>query len=120
MPSIEINRKTRAESSNVTKKHWRRRDTLPDMPSLSDDGFFAPTTNEEASEHILNRQFKQEMDDQQPSSLLHVQNRKLAELNKLIFSSNDLQKLNERNRELNTVSDSVANALSLYQRILVN
>lgn len=99
----------------LTKKDVKRRISMPDMPNLNDDGDddINPPSNENVSASVLNQELKKEKNQEQatvPST--SEKPNKIAELNKQIFSSNDLQKLNDHNRELNNVS--VLRGLGLY------
>lgn len=103
---IEINKKTQNES-NVKVKHVKRRNSLPDMPNISEDEevINAPAA-EKRSDVMPDHELKQEKNPEQPTvpTSTNEQKNEIAELNKQSFSSNDLQTLNDQNRELNNVS----------------
>lgn len=80
----------------------KRRNSLPDMPNIMDDD---DGIDKAGSVPSLNGESKQEKKLEQAVALpSNEQNKKIAELNERMLSSNDLQKLNDRNKELNNVS----------------
>lgn len=94
--------------SNASKMTARRRNSLPDMPNIMDDVLETNTsTDRNGSVTMMDAEMKKEKNQQQivaPSS--DEKKEKIVELNKQMFSSNELQKLNDQNRELNNVSVS--------------
>lgn len=99
----EINKKIQNESRPAVVL-TKRRNSLPDMPNIMDD---ADEVYENGSV-LLDGASKQGKKREEVVALPSKEkNSKIAELNERMLSSNDLQKLSDRNKELNNVSISI-------------
>lgn len=92
--------KNKQRQPNSAPRHVKRRNSLPDMPNIMDN---EGETNAPTYPDASDREWKQEKhQDQTVTASSTEQKNRIAELN--IFSSSDLQQLNDQNRELNNVS----------------
>lgn len=96
----EMNKKMQSESKPAMGL-TRRRNSLPDMPSIMAD---AEEVEKDGSVPLLAGGLKHVKKQEEVIALPSIeQNNKIAELNERMLSSNDLQKLNDQNKELNNV-----------------